>query len=342
MNNRKRLIFLSLLAFLGSLLPSSAFAITDPVSISLDKASSYTSVLESGDVLFVAKFTITYENCNSGDISGCPTETVTQAFLGNLVDDDGACTGSGSAHLQSVAPVTSTAPGLNGWTGGIFSLYFTAAQWIALSPGDCPESHSLEIEGNPGVFGTVPSAAKQVEIPKAKALLGPAILQRADELTTVWAVDLTQTSGTRLSLTGEDYFEGAIPNLRLMAAQIFAAGITSPVIIDQEFNKTYKTALESFGVGFPFTDNIRAQIVLGSSSFGIPETMVWFMIALLFIGGGIFYSIRATGDMRIGMMGGVLFMTIMPLIGIPMLEFVAISTVFATVALGYIFFLKGA
>lgn len=342
MRGKRRLILLGLAAFFAALLPSGVFAIVDPTGISLDKASSYTSVIESGDVLFVGKFTVTYDNCNSTDVTGCPTETVTQAFLGNLVDDDGACTAIGTAHLRSVSPITSVAPGLNGYTGGIFSVYYTAAEWIAESPGDCPESHALEIEGNPGLFGTLPSASTQVEVPRAKAVLGSALLNRAEELTTVWAVAMTQSSGSKLSPTGEDYFEAAIPNLRLMAPQIFASGITSPIVIDQEFNKSYKTALESFGVGFTFTDNVRAQIVNASATWGIPETMVWFSIALLMMGAAIYYSLQATGDMRVGMMGGVLMMVIMPLIGVPMLEFVAILTVFAMISLGYLFFLKGA
>lgn len=326
------------------LVPALAHAITDPDAIAMEKASSFSSVLETNDVLFIGKFEITYADCNSTNVAGCPTETVAQAFLGNLVDDDGSCTGIGTSHLRSVAPIYATAPDLNGYTEGVFSIYLTAADAATLGVSTCPESHALEIEGNPAMFADVSlvTSELQVEVPKSKALVGPSVLQRAAELESTWAVDLTQNAGTKLNLTGQDYFEAAIPNLQQIAPNIFPSGISSPVIHDQEFNKGYKTALEQFGVGTTMFDNAYSSFNQLATEWGVPAVFFRLGLAMIIIGAAFVGTLQATGNQQAAMLAAVIMIIPTTLVGLTVMELAALLTLFAAITLGYLFWLKNA
>lgn len=343
---QKRYILATLAAIVAALLPygGDVFAVADPDSVQMTKALSFTNVLETADVLFLGRFEVNYNLCGPTNSTGCPSETISQTFLGNLIDDDGSCTGIGTTHLRSISPATSTAPGLSGYTTGVFSVYLTASEASTLSVFTCPQSHALEIEGNPGVFADITQVTSEIqsENPLASALIASAVLARASELETAWGVDLLQASGSKLNTTGQDYFEAAIPNLRLMAPTIFPAGIISPEVLDREFNKGYKTDLENFGVGTALFDNANSSISSLSSEWGFPEWFFKLGLSLLLMGAAFVATVRATGDSRIGLFSFVVTMATLTLIGFVAFEIVAIITVFAAVALGWMFFLKDA
>lgn len=338
-------IFVSLMAgllYLGSVSP--VFAIADPASVSVQKAQAFTSVIEANDVLFLAKFQITYTNCDTVSTTGCPAESVTTAFLGHLIDDDGSCTGLGTAHLRSKAPFTSSAPGFNGYGQGVFSIYLTASEATTLAVDACPESHALEIQGNPSVFPDVTNIVAQLQVatPLSKPLLPQAVLNRAGEIQTSWGVDLLQTSDTKLNATGEDYFEASISNLREIAPSIFPAGILTPDVLDREFNKTYKTGLEGFGSGFAIMDNANGSFDALETDWGIPAIWLKSIIAMIVTGAMVVAVLRSTGDTRVALLAAPFGFAGFTLIGFMALEFMALITVFAALALGYMFFLKDA
>ena len=132
------------------------------------------------------------------------------------------------------------------------------------------------------------------------------------------------------------------PNLRLMASTIFPAGIISPEVLDREFNKGYKTGLENFGVGTALFDNANASITSLSGEWGFPEWFFKLGLSLLLMGAAFIATVKATGDSRIGLFSFVVVLSTLTLIGFVAFEIVAIITVFAAVALGWMFFLKDA
>lgn len=325
-------------------LPQRAFAISAPTSIELVRADAYTDVLETGDVLFVGAFDIVYPDCNTSTQTGCPSDTVADAYLGTVIDDDGAdpC-GVGTTHFQSISPVVSTAAGFNGYNRGIFAIYVDSDDTGGLQVGEA--CHALEIEGNPALFASPPTDEKPVTWTSGTEFaITTAMRNRASELETNWGISLTQDAGEHLSTNGQDYFEAAVQDLRTMAPDLFAATVSAAEAHLSDFTnqKTYSEGLESFWTGTEFGDSFQAQLTLISTEWGIPLDVSRTMIALAFTGLAMFAVSAAVGDFRAGMLGGALVLPVMPIMSFGAMEMVAVITLLAALVLAWMVALKGA
>ena len=316
---------------------SPVFAIDQPDSISADSSRAFVDVIESGDFLFVSQFTVSYNDCNSATTTGCPSETITEAFLGHLLDTDG------STVLRSSVTSLSTAHGFNGYGAGVFSVYVSAADATTLGIATSTD-HFLRIAGQPVVFGaSPPESTLQVSAESAASLVGTHILNRALNLENSWDIALLTSSDNKLNSVGEDYFVKVVPSLRIISPNIFSANIDSAQFLnDKEFNSTTRDDFIAFGSGSQFIDRYEAQFDLMETAFGTPKTLVKTVIALAITGFAILIVTKATEDIRIGSLAFPVIFPVGVLMGFGVLEFVMIATLFAAIGIAWMIFLKSA
>lgn len=339
------LIVVGLLIYSGI---QSVFGATVPTSISMIRADAYKGVLETGDVLFIGMFDIVYDDCNQTTQTGCPTDTVNNAFLANLVDDNELTPCDvGTAHFRSFVPINTTAASFNGYNRGVFGIYVSAASVSDGTPDairvDNP-CHALEIEGNPAFFASPPSARSVITWRSGgSAVVATAIRNRAADLEASWGATLTQESGTQLDATGENYFEAAIPDLRSFAPDVFGEIVVAiePNLSDFTNQTGYADGLENFGVGNQFIDNANSQFTLLGTTFGVPSVWLKSSIAIGIALASVVAGLALTGDFRMGLLAFPLTLSIMTLMGFGVLALVAIMTFMAALFLSYMFFLKG-
>lgn len=327
-------IVLTLMIALGV---SPVFAIDQPDTISVDSARAFADVIESGDFLFIAQFAVSYEDCNSATTTGCPSETITESFLGHLIDGDG------STVLRSSTTALSAAHSFNGYGAGVFSIYVNATDAATLGIVTSTDN-SLRIAGQPVVFGgSPPSSTLRVSAESAASVVGTHILNRALNLENSWDIALLTSSDNKLNSVGADYFVKAVPDLRLISPNIFGANIDSMQFLnDKEFNSTTRDDFVAFGSGFQFIDNYEAQFDLAETAFGTPKTLVKTVIALAITAFAILMVTRATDDPRIGALAFPIIFPVGVVLGFGVLEFVMIATLFAAIGIAWIVFLKSA
>lgn len=318
-----------------------------PDSVSVDKAQSFIDVLETGDVLFLAKFNVTYENCNTSTATGCPEEFLSDTFVGSLLDATGTasnCTTNDTA-LRSVNPVITTAPGLNGYGDGVFSVYLSAsAVGTTLVDGQASRNcHALEIEGNPAFFADPSQARSELGVSSSTFTLAPTIRARAQELEQNWGITLLQVGGGFLDDDGEDYFERAIPNLRQMsgASALFSGSIVSPEKFEETFDTSHDSELRNYGSGTIF-DTWNTAFGNLETAFGVPSMWAKASVALAAMAFVAFMVLRVSQDGRIAALSAPITLSVFTLTGFLPLAFMAIMVIFSAIALAYLVFLKGA
>jgi len=251
---RKTRNWLSVLfAVVLALLPAiPALAIDDPdVPPEILGVVLFEGLLETGDVGVFIEYNLDYT------IAGIPAETATESFLAVFVDTDGA------TQLRTVAPFAFDD---KGYGRGIIWMYFTAAEATTLGLNSANQAlYRIWLVGNPTltwVPGPVaPKTISTIDIwhttGNMNTLLALRVLTEAQTLEVPWApLDLIEITsiGNRLTFTGIDYFENAIPNLRNLAPAVFSTGITIPVQEDIDFTTSFGAVLTgAIVVGSPLT-----------------------------------------------------------------------------------------
>ena len=78
-------------------------------------------------------------------------------------------------------------------------------------------------------------------------VLGQDVLAIAEQLGTEWSLVLKEetVNGFKLTATGEAYFLNVMPNLRVMAPQIFATGTVDPTVEDIDYLTLFGATLTS-------------------------------------------------------------------------------------------------
>lgn len=317
------------------LIVSPVFAIGQPSSITMDSARAFASVLESGDLLFLGQFTVSYTNCNSATTTGCPSETIEEAYLGHLLATDGV------TPIRSALTVLSGSHTFNGYGSGVFSIYVSASDVTALGIV-ASTNHFLQVGGNPTLFGSVPQNTIGVSSELSKSTLGTSILNRAANLENSWDFNLLTSSDAKLNGAGADYFAEAVPNLRLMAPSIFQASVDSPTFNESQFGTDTRDDFLAFGAGTAFIDNANAQFANLETAFGLPATIIKTLIGLAAGILSVMAVTQATGDSRIGTLGFAITFPLGVIMGYGVLEFVAIVVLFAAIGIAWVVFLKTA
>ncbi len=299
-------------------------------------------VFDTGVVLVVGRFDGEYVNCDFTVEAGCPTETLTESFIGIIADvGTGGTCGANYEVLRPVGLVTTTASSFNGFNQGVFSAYFSASQATTLVPSDV--CNRAEIRPVPNSHLSTTHVSTMILTWRSAGLLTPALRLRAGELEASWDVTLTQQSGSQLDATGEDYFQEAIPNLRNFAPDLFGEIVVAiePNLSDFTNQTGYADGLENFGVGNQFIDNANSQFTLLGTTFGVPSVWWKTSIAIGIALASVVAGLSLTGDFRMGLLAFPLTISIMVLMGFGVLALVAIMTFMAALFLSYMFFLKG-
>ena len=348
---RKALLSIVALSLLALAVASQgvAYASHIPDTIQALRADAYKDVIETGDVLFVAMYDIKYSNCDTSTTTGCPLDTITETFLGNLIDDNGATTCAlGTAKLRTVSPITSIPAGFNGYNQGVFSIYMTASEVSSGTPNEVridQACHSLEIQANPAHFAAF--VADQINVTwraGTETVITIAIRERATQLSNNWGLDLISNVGSRLNDAGRLYFEKAIPNLRTIAPDLFADDVVAPEPNLSDFTNqtTYADGLVGFWDGTDFGNKSVAQFDALEAEYGVSAAALKLALAIGVTIIAVLAVLQSTGDARIGMLAMPIALPIMVLMGFGTLTIVAIMALMSGLALSYLYFLKGA
>lgn len=242
---------------------NTAQAITSPTSISLTEVHAYQNVVETDDMLFIALYDIQYPTI--------PSETVNQAFLFRLLDD--------GTELGSTAPF----PYVNsGYAPGMIALYFSAAD-VELGGLTWEDpNYEVRLQGNPSVFASPPvvinASIEWNSVLTTKVDLRNFVAGSAFAFEVAWAqytdpdVDLiiNQADGNIFTQDGENYFGNVIPNARLAIPSLFAGRTEIPVIIDRDFDYSYRDQLLTFWD----TSSIGIALDGVASVFNTPRTLI--------------------------------------------------------------------
>lgn len=268
---KKLPIALTLVFGLLVLAASPAYAIEDPTSISLTTPIQvYHNLLETGDTLFIVKYNVVYP------VEGNPDEKISEAYLGILLDESDEQVGATSPY----------AFWNEGYGYGIFSLYFSSGEvtW--------EEDYKIQLVGNPGLSwdGDPPIViATSLNWNSTNSGLGNYVLTLADELEVAWDINLVETtsSGIKLSSTyGEAYFTTAIPNLRLVAPEVFATSMEVPQFVVEEHPRIYMEQLLDRWVGTEYDE-------------AFTDLATYFSLPRAVLTGGFFFILAIVGSFLI-------------------------------------------
>lgn len=232
-------VFLALVVVFMMAVP--VLAIADPdTPPSVNAVYVYEDLLEDGDVGVLIDYYLDY--------AVTPSETATEAYLGVFVDTDG------TTQLKSVAPYTFVD---SGYGRGLIWIYFDATEVTTYSIDSANEAlYDIWLCGNPtiasGWVGDPPKTTASIDqwytTGDPAVLLALQVLYYADLLELIWAggIDLIETTalGSRLTATGENYFENVIENLRLMAPSAFSAGTIDPTWEDLDYSTSFGATIE--------------------------------------------------------------------------------------------------
>ena len=223
-----------LVAFLvTTLVPTPVFAIDDPdTPPQVNAVYVYEDLLEEGDTGVLVDYYLDY--------AVLPTETSTEAYLAIFIDTDNA------TQLKSAAPYTFVD---SGYGRGLVWMYFTATETTSYGLSSTNQSaYPIWLVGNPTLTwsdGSPPKTTASIDYWQttgdSAVLLALRVLYYADQLEIIWSLDMVETTalGSKLTATGESYFENVISSLRTMAPSAFSAGMLTPTQEGQDYSTVF-------------------------------------------------------------------------------------------------------
>jgi hypothetical protein len=260
-------IFISLLLAL-IMLVSIAFpvfaAVDHPDSLTLIGCWAFQNLAETGDMIFLYYYDAYY-------LAGVPVEIASDTLIIRLMD--------GITEIDHALPYPYYS---NGYQEGASAIYFTAAQVTALGLHNHP--YTATIEPNPLTVWVAPAPVASpcaiewdtaTTSTQAKTNFGNTVLAVALLLKTNWGVNMVDTQGglnyflTTGALSGQEYFEAIIPNLRSLCPQILKIQVSQPI---------YKTDLPTFTYA---PDELPVDITATATIFGMSKGVMTSLIAMV-------------------------------------------------------------
>ncbi len=316
--------FLSLAVALG-LSAASLYALADPSLMEIEGVLQYDSILEGGDRLYVVQYEITY--------GALPTETVTEGFLGRLVDDTGQL-GSTQPYAGGVIPD-------QGFTRGLYSFYFETAPTIT-------GPLQVILQGNPALIPTPrPVSTTSIVTRSGSLALSLDIITLATAYETHWStqegelIDLIDVQNARavLSPDGDEYFSNAIPQLQEILPGLFSIAQTGRTQVDEQFTEVYEDSLDDLWVGTP-VENASTNL---AQSLGLNVEVFETMIALIFSVFVGFMALKFSGGQTgLGAIAAYTVLVGFALVGWGGLPFIGLIAFVSVIMLGWVLFYKGA
>lgn len=309
-----------------------AFAISDPDSaIKVESIRGYKGVIESGDMLFVVRYDIPYATL--------PSELASETYVASLLTADSA------TELQSVVPFAFNDRGYN---EGLLSFYFRASEVTSNGMVFEASGYTVRVAGNPAFFASPPTVISGSIVWRdqddTRNLLGMDVLEHAVQLEGDWlgsGIDLvTASSGTNLltEVDGSDYFNNAIPNLRLMVPEIFLSSSQTLDDTRRGFSFSYSNEAKDFLKGSQFDKGYDNLATL----FGMPKVAVTGALLLIIAVVVIGFGYRITGGISFPL---IMLAVVLPtgvVLGLASVAFVAVLGFFAVLFIAYVFYWRTA
>jgi len=237
-------LFCVLVAFMVTNIP--VLAVADPATPPQVRAVyAYEDLAEDGDLGVLIDYYLDYDldPTEDPDFEDIPDETVTEAYMASFIDWDG------TTQLGTVAPYTFES---SGYGRGMIWIYFTAAEVDDYDIDSVDELlYSVWFMGNPtvpsGWTGDPPKTTAAIDEwwatgeGDSSVLLALRVLYFADVLELFWELPMiTETAlGSRLTTTGESYFENVIPNLRIIAPACFSVSTLPQIQEDLDYSTVF-------------------------------------------------------------------------------------------------------
>lgn len=229
---RKIPLIVMVVLLVSMLLPYTTIAaIAAPTTFAIDYVEVYRNCYETNDQLYLVTYTCDY--------AVNPTEgNAGELFVCRLMN--------GAVQYGSTVPYPFED---DGYTTGIMSMYFTAAEVAALGMGfGAATGYTIKFQGNPTLTwaaGVPPSVQTSTfnlwydtgVILDTQARLTVRLRTLATVFSNDWGYPLLEPSfeTTVLNPTGEDYFTNSIINLRLICPGLFATHVTPGTYDAEEY-----------------------------------------------------------------------------------------------------------
>lgn len=258
-----KLLFLLSLAALVLAHSAPAFALADPDTIQIESVTRYDDTAIAGDAFILVEYTLLY--------GSLPTETISQGWLGRLVDSGGL------GQLASVQPYSGgDIPDL-GYSRGAYGFYFTEEPELT-------GALRVTLEGNPSLSPTPSGIFLESIIQRNASDLAPDLRAMALRFEDIWDIDLVSpVSGgvNRFTVEGEEYFASALPNLRKVAPDMFTTSQGAFPTVDREFDTTYTDAREALFDDTPVATGLESLADTLNVSEGVARFTLVLLLAVL-------------------------------------------------------------
>lgn len=258
-----RALTVALILLLLSVIPASA-QVAAPTTIAIHEAYAWGGTLEDGDMLFMARYQVSYGTN--------PSAAINSNYITSFYN-------ASSTPIATDAPVVFTN---DGYGDGLFAFYFTAAQ-VASSTLVWNTALGMSIRGNPTQFVTVPSSGiftsiNWVDQNITETSLGISVMRRLSTLqqtATFASIALVQStpSGTRLTANGELYIDLVVTSMRLMAPNMYTATLAEVFTDTRTFTTT---TTEGLLEDTPIDEAFEAA----ADAWNVPEVAIRILFAM--------------------------------------------------------------
>lgn len=316
------------IVFIFCLSASVALAIADPVSTpTINERYVNRNLIETGDVLFYARYTVPYEDI--------PDDPISETFIFRLIHTDNVT----ELGRDSAYPYASS-----GYGDGLVSFYFdntTAPTW--------GQSYKIRISGSPAFFDappnwdyTVGAAAYTSLTTRAtnRAELAGTVIDIASDLENAWSTTLLESveTGTVLSSGGEIYFRNSIIGIQAMCPELFLVQIGDPDFTERSWTGNQSTLYEERF----YSDDMGASITGIATLLTTDFHMVASIPILLFCVGLVAVSVKQGNSPNSGIINSVAIICGASIMGWFPWAMLTIISVFCFIYIGMQLFFKGA
>lgn len=282
---KRFIVLLALLLFV--VIPTRAYAVDDPTDIDIKAVTCYRSLIDDTDILCIVYYVIDY--------STMPTDNANINFVLRFMESSTERS-SASPTVYAGTISSTTTPPAQGYGEGVASFYWNAYE-TNVSPGmtwnAASGTYRVIIQGNPDIFtdSTIPSAEHtaiswRTPVEQATDLLRADIIALAKNLEADWVNNeiTLQTSLANqnvLTLVGEIYFNAAIPNLGLMAPDIYESRLLVPIYKERDYSTSTSKAYEDFWIGSALENSFDSLAELFNVPSLLARTGILFAVGTL-------------------------------------------------------------
>jgi hypothetical protein len=265
---------------LGVISPVSAISST-PDILQINQCNAYQYLKESGDMLFLIDYTVTYP--------AIPTEAISDTYNIRLMDTDG------TTEITSALPYAFFE---NGYSRGVIGIYLSADE-VTTASINGNDALIIRLDGNPLATwtGSVQNATPYTMSANnwsttatqgaTRIVVEAKIRALASALQTSWndsnfILLANYASGGVLTTTGESYFSVVIPYLGDIAPNVLSSMEVEPEYIDRQYTDTNEQNIQT-GIAGTALDMTNLANVIYPGLDPIVITSILALVVIVFI-----------------------------------------------------------